>query len=50
MELILLGLFVLYVLMGAGAYKIRKAATGNDDLVIVLATWPIMLCIHAFLS
>lgn len=50
MEIVILILFALYVLMGAGAYKIRKAATGNDDLVIVLATWPIMLCVHAFLN
>lgn len=50
MEIVILILFVLYVLMGAGAYKIRKAATGNDDLVIVLATWPFMLCVHAFLN
>lgn len=51
MELILLGLGLcaLYMLMGAGTFNIWKRATGNENVVIVLFIWPLVLCVCAFI-
>lgn len=48
MELIYLGSFALYMLIGAGAFNLWKRATGNENVVFILFVWPLVLCVCAF--